>query len=171
MPNDNNTPKYIKSLLLPVSNKSTSRRIWAIDLEKVWLPFFTATNVTGDTAIPAEALGAPIRLGYGQDGSVKFSKNGRPVTKIAKAISDNVTMVRENFVAGLLAFTGDVQDKRTADYSAHIDMARKAGDPIIANDKANLQRAMLEQMEAEASKSATVEVDKTPATAPEMVAV
>jgi hypothetical protein len=44
----------------------------------------------GDTAIPHEALGAPMRLVYNQDGSVKFSKAGKPVVKVAKDISDNV---------------------------------------------------------------------------------
>ena len=95
------TPNYIKNLLKPTANKATSRKVWSIDLETVWLPFFTATNAMGDTAIPSDALGAPLRLAYNQDSSVKFSKSGKPIIKVAKDISDNVKMVRENFVISL----------------------------------------------------------------------
>jgi len=73
------TPNYIRALLIPTNgSKPRARRVWGIDLETIWLPFFTATNVMGDTAIPADAMGAPLRLGYNADGSVKFSKTGRP---------------------------------------------------------------------------------------------
>ena len=66
---DNN---YIANLLKPVTNKSSSRKVWAIDLETVWVPFFTATNAMGGTSIPHEALGCPLRLAYNKDNSVKF---------------------------------------------------------------------------------------------------
>ena len=66
-------PGYIAALLQPQSSKPTGRKVWSIDLETVWLPFFTATNVTKATAIPADALGAPLRLQYEDDGEVKFS--------------------------------------------------------------------------------------------------
>ena len=62
------TPNYIKSLLLPNGKKPTGRRVWSLDLESIWLPFFTATNLQSDTAIPLDALGAPLRLAYAQDG-------------------------------------------------------------------------------------------------------
>ena len=39
-----NTPNYIKSLLAPNTKKPQGRKVWSIDLETVWLPFFTATN-------------------------------------------------------------------------------------------------------------------------------
>ena len=71
------TPTYIKALLTNNTKKAQqARRVWSIDLETVWLPFFTATNTMGDTTVPADALGAPIRLAYNQDGTVKFSKGG-----------------------------------------------------------------------------------------------
>ena len=40
----------------------------------------------GDTAIPSEALGAPLRLGYNKDGTVKFSNSGKPVIRVAKEL-------------------------------------------------------------------------------------
>jgi len=95
------TPNYIKALLVPNGRKPAGRKVWSIDLETTWLPFFTATNVMGETRIAPDALGAPLRLAYNADGSVKFSKTGRPVTKVVKELSDQIRMVRENFTASL----------------------------------------------------------------------
>jgi len=81
------TPNYIKALLMPNGKKPAGRKAWSIDLETVWLPFFTATNTVGDTHISPDALGAPLRLAYDADGSVKFSKTGRPITKVAKELA------------------------------------------------------------------------------------
>ena len=103
-----NTPNYIKALLLPVSRKPQGRKVWSVDLEQTWLPFFTATNTQGDTAIPADAIGYPLRLAYAIDGSVKFSKAGRPVLKVAKDLSDSILLVRDNFVAGLQSYAQGV---------------------------------------------------------------
>lgn len=150
------TPNYIKNLLKPTANKATSRKVWSIDLETVWLPFFTATNAMGDTAISSEAIGAPMRLAYNQDGSVKFSKAGKPVVKVAKDISDNVKMVRENFVAGLQTYTNTVFNEHGEAYKAQIQKAVVAGKPIIEHDKEKLDEAMekmVEQAIAEAEKT------------------
>jgi hypothetical protein len=141
------TPSYIKSLLMPNGKKPQGRKAWSIDLEGVWLPFFTATNTTGDTHLPPDALGAPLRLAYDADGSVKYSKTGRPITKVAKDLADTIRMVRDNFSAGLVGYAEQVQSKDKAGYKAQLDQARKAGQPIIARDKANLDKAMAEAME------------------------
>ncbi len=154
------TPNYIKSLLIPNGRKPAGRKVWSIDLETVWLPFLTATNVMGDTRIPSEALGAPIRLAYDTDGSVKFSKTGRPITKIVKAIADTVRMVRENFTAGLLAYAGGVIADNTEGYKAQVLMAREAGEPFLTKDRESLQKAILEAME----KATASEPAKEPAT-------
>lgn len=141
------TPSYIKSLLKPNGSKPQGRKVWSVDLETVWLPFFTATNTTGDTQITPDALGAPIRLAYNQDGSVKFSKSGRPVTTVAKELALNVRLVRENFTAGLQAYANAVITENSEGYRAMVEMARKAGNPIIANDRRKLDDALLRQME------------------------
>jgi hypothetical protein len=141
------TPNYIKALLLPTNgNKPRARRVWGIDLETIWLPFFTATNTTGDTAIPADALGAPLRLGYNADGSVKFSKTGRPVTKVAKDIADSVRLVKDNFTAGLMAYANGVITDNPDGYKAQLELAREAGQPIHDKDSVNLSKAMAEAM-------------------------
>jgi len=100
----------------------------------------------GDTAIPSDALGAPLRLAYNADGSVKFSKTGRPVTKVAKELADSVRLVRDNFTAGLLAYANSVITDNPDGYKAQIESARVAGEPIIAKDRANLDKAIAEAM-------------------------
>ena len=148
------TPNYIKALLIPTNgNKPRARRVWGIDLEQVWLPFFTATNTMGDTSIPADALGCPLRLGYNSDGSVKFTKTGRPVTKVAKDIADSVRLVKDNFTAGLLSYANGVITDNSDGYKAQVEMARVAGEPILAKDRASLSKAMAEAV-AEAVEQA-----------------
>ncbi len=141
------TPNYIKSLLLPNAKSPRGRRVWSIDLETAWLPFFLATNTMGDTAIPADALGCPIRLAYDRDGSVKFSKTGRPVSRVARPISDSVTLIRQNFVANLQQYAEQVATDKQKDYAKQVEMATIAGKPIIAHDKVELDKAVKLQLE------------------------
>jgi len=168
------SPQYIKNLLMPTTKSPQGRRVWSIDLETTWLPFFTATNTMGDTAIPYDALGCPIRLAYDKDGSVKFSTSGRPVTKVAKPIADSVTLIRQNFVANLEQYAEQVATDRQEDYARQIQMSATAGQPIQAHDRAELDRAIQLQLEeamreaqeeAQAQKVATTEPER------EMVAV
>ncbi|KKN37280.1 hypothetical protein LCGC14_0765180 [marine sediment metagenome] len=141
------TPQYITSLLLPNSKAPTGRRAWGIDLETVWLPFLTATNTMGDTAIPYDALGCPIRLAYDKDGSVKFSKSGRPVTRIAKPIADSVNTIRQNFVAGIQQYTEDVVKLKQEEFAKQVELMQTAGKPIIAHDKTELDKAIQLQLD------------------------
>jgi len=155
------TPSYIKSLVIPNGKKPAGRRVWSIDLETVWLPFFTATNTMGDTVIPADALGAPLRLAYNADGSVKFSKTGRPVTKVAKDLSDNIRMVRDNFTASLLSYANGVITENPEGYKTQVEQARRAGEPIITRDKQNLDDAIAKMREAELAEAmAQAETEK-----------
>ncbi len=165
---DTQTPSYVKALLIRNGKKPAARKAWSIDLETVWLPFFTATNTMGDTAIPSDALGAPLRLAYNPDGSVKFSKAGRPVTKVAKELADNVRLVRENFTAGLQGYANMVITQNPEGYKAEVERARKAGEPSLAHDKANLDEAIQKSIEA---KLAEVEATAKPEGKKERVAV
>ena len=163
------TPNYIKSLLLPSSKSPRGRKVWSIDLETVWLPFLTSTNLMKETAIPLDALGAPIRLSYDKDGSVKFSKTGRPVSRVAKPISDSVTLIRQNFVANLQQYAEQVATDRQEDYAKQIEQATIAGKPIIAHDRVELDKAIQLQLE-EAIREAQEEAhEPTPEPAPELV--
>jgi len=142
------TPTYIKALLKPNGSKPKGRKVWSIDLESVWLPFFTATNLMGDTAIAHDALGAPLRLGYEADGSVKFTKTGRPVIKVVKDIADSVRLVRENLMAGLMAYTHEVVTTDPDGYKAQIEANMEAGSPIVDRDSQALSDAVLALAEA-----------------------
>ena len=150
------TPSYIKTLVKAGNGKANSRRVWSIDLETVWLPFFTATNTTGDTAIPHDALGAPLRLAINPDGGVRFSKSGRPVIRVAKEISASVRLVRENFVAGLQSFTASVIKDNRDVYLAEVKKSTEAGKPIIEHDALKLEKAIA-KMQAEAMAQAEAE--------------
>ena len=170
------TPVYIKQLLRPSANgKRTGRRIWSIDLETVWLPFYTATNVMGETAISDEALGSPLRLQYNPDGTVKFSKTGRPVIKVVKDISEQVRLVRENFVATLTNYANGVAIENADGYKSQVDKARRAGEPIVNYDNGKLTEAiaeLVEKQKAEAEAKARVEAKaKAKAETREKVAV
>ena len=156
------TPNYIKSLLIPNGNKPRGRRVWSLDLESIWLPFFTATNLQSDTAIPLDALGAPLRLAYAQDGSVKFSKSGRPVIRVAKPIADSVKLVRENFAANLVAYAEGVAQDNPKGYDALHKKAIKAGQPIATADRANLDRAIAEAMEKSMAEAEAPKTAKAP---------
>jgi len=141
-------PTYIKNLLRPNGQKPTGRKVWSIDLETVWLPFFTATNTEGITVIPNESLGAPLRLAYEQDGSVRFnSKTGKPVIRVVKDVSDQVRLVRENFVAGLQQYVTSVQSKEGEAYKEQARLNIEAGTPIRERDREALDTAIAEMVE------------------------
>ena len=148
------TPNYIKSLLTPTTKQPQGRRVWSIDLQQVWLPFFTATNTMGDTAIPSQAIGCPLRLGYDKAGAVRFSQAGRPVIRVAKEIGDNIRLVRDNFTANLLNYAGAVIRDNADSYKAQVELARKAGEPIYQHDKNQLDLALKAKVEAEAEAQA-----------------
>ncbi len=143
------TPNYIKALLTPNTKKPQGRKVWSIDLETVWLPFFTATNTMGDSAIPSASLGCPMRLAYDKAGSVRFSSTGRPIIRVDKELSNNVKMVRDNFTANLVSYAGEVMNEHSEDYKSQVDMAVKAGTPIAQHDKAELSKALQAKAEAE----------------------
>ena len=142
------TPTYIRALVQPNGKAKAGKRAWGIDLETVWLPFFLATNTQGETAIPSEALGCPVRLAYSGDGSVKFGKSGRPMTKVAKELGEAVRMVKDNFTASLQSYAHSVIADNGDGYKAQVELAVKAGQPIADKDKANLDEAVAMAMES-----------------------
>lgn len=136
-------PAYIKSLIIPRNGqKARDRRAWGIELSRVWLPFLTACNTQGELAVPADALGAPLRLAYNADGSVKFSKTGRPVMRVARDIADNIRLIKDNFTANLLDYASQVMDDMPDQFQTQIDTAQRAGAPIIQRDNRNLEKAV-----------------------------
>jgi len=146
MPTDNSIS--VQNLLRPITPKGTDRRSWSIPLGGVWLPFFTATNTTGQTAIPAEALGAPLRLAREKDGTPRFSEKGTPVVRVVKDLADQVRIVRENFAAGLQAHAEAVKIAMPDEYNAQVEAAHKAGVPVQEGDMKALQDYMAARAEA-----------------------
>ncbi len=143
------TPSYVKSLLQHSNGKKgPSRKVWSIDLESTWVPFFTATNVMEETAVPSEDLGAPLRLVKAKDGSVKFTQSGRPSMRIAPVLNGHIRMVRENFAAGLQSYTGNVQKDRPDDYKAEVEKAQKAAAPIYEAQEKAIQEAITQAIAA-----------------------
>ncbi|MFW6125526.1 MAG: hypothetical protein ACOC58_00310 [Chloroflexota bacterium] len=142
------TPGYIKGLLTPNGKAKGGRKVWSIDLETVWLPFFTATNTAGETRLGHDSLGAPLRLAYHPDGSVKFNNAGRPVIRVVKELSDNIRLVRENFTAGLVDYARQVLEAMPDEYRAEVQAAQAAGRPIIEQDHRALDKAIVESVEA-----------------------
>ncbi len=164
------TPNYITALLQPTGKKNATRKVWSIDLEYVWLPFFTATNVQGDTAIPHEAIGAPLRLAKAKDGSVKFSQNGRPVLKVAGELSSQIRLVRENFTASLVNYAGEVQKQQPDGYKAEVEACQKAGEPIgqaIHGDVAAAVALRVAEQMADATSAPTAEEPKAEVPTPD----
>ena len=132
-------PTYISNLLKPpASTPSNDRKVWSMPLNGVWLPFFTATNVTGTSAISADVLGAPLRLAREQDGTPKFSNRGKPVIRVVKELSDQIKIVRENYMAGLVQFAATVQKAMPEEYKAQVKAAHEAGAPIMEKDVEDL---------------------------------
>ena len=146
-----NTPDYIKALLVPPTSGGTSRRAWSIDVESTWVPFFTATNVMGETTLPDEVLGAPIRLAKSPDGDVRFTKTGRPIMRVAPELNSQIAIVRENFVAGLQAYTGSVMEERPDAYGSQVAAQQAVGNPLQEQDGSDVVAAM------EAAKAALEE--------------
>lgn len=156
------TPSYIRNLVIPQAKTAkTSRRVWSIDLESVWLPFFFATNANSDTAIPSEALGAPLRLSVGKDGTVRFNQSGKPVIRVVRDISDMVRLIRDNFTAGLLSYTHAVSTESPEAYNSEIVRSQVAGEPIMAHDVALLTEAVKVRLACEAEARAKAEAEAT----------
>ena len=94
---------------------------------------------------------------------MKFSKSGRPVIKVSKDISDNVRLVRENFIAGLQGYAHEVFTTHEEAYKEQVTKAVEAGKPIKAHDKEKLDEAMtklVQQAIAEAEAKDKAEADE-----------
>ena len=121
-----------------------------------------SSNTAGETAIEAEVLGAPLRLQYEKGGTPKFSQNGKPVIRIARELSEQIKLVRENFMAGLLSYAETVRKAMPDEFKTQIEAAQKAGETITTQDAAALTayfetlkaKAAADQAEAEAETKA-----------------
>ena len=153
----------IGSLLAPRPAKASDRRAWGIPVAGVWVPFWTATNASGETHISAETLGYPVRLAKDSDGKIKLGKTGTPMLRTVKELGDQVRLVRENFQAGLLAHAEAVARAIPDAYKAQADANEKAGQVVY-----NLDAKALADFLAEAQGDKAEAAPITPE--PELVA-
>jgi hypothetical protein len=152
-PNHSNgdSPDFLTALLAPSKGTRGSRRAWGIDVETVWVPYFTGTNVEGKTELPDDVLGAPIRLAKTRDGEVRFDNNGRPRMRVAPELNAQVTLVRENFVSALMARVGLVIEERPDEYRQQVAAQQLAGEAVMkqqAHDVAVAAETLRIQAEA-----------------------
>ncbi len=136
------SPSYISALVTPGPGGNASRKSWSIDVENVWVPFFTATNAQGDTDISPETLGAPIRLAVDKAGQVRFSDSGRPSMRVAPELSQQIRVVRENFQASLMNYTGTVMEENGDAYRAQVERNQQAATPLLEQDTKMLQEEL-----------------------------
>ena len=166
-----NTPSHISALLQPTASKPQGRKVWSIDLETVWIPFFLATNVVKATAIPSDALGAPLRINYDKVCVVRFTTSGRPSSIVATEVAAQVKTVRENFVANLQSFTGKVRTQEKDAFKTEVEAAQKAAEPIAQKMDDDLTMAYLRlQEKAECEAKAATEAPIEAETEKELVA-
>jgi len=150
--------QFSQSILAARPGRSQDRKVWGIGLATVWLPYFTATNAAGLTAIPSDALGAPIRLRRDkQTNEVRFGSNGRPSLQVVAPVRDQVMQAQANFVVHLLDYTDMVQKGQPSEYAAQVQYAHEAGAPIIATDQADLADAIAKMEQADAEEQAAAQ--------------
>jgi hypothetical protein len=160
-----NTSDFITALLAPSKGTKGSRRAWGIDVETVWVPFFTATNVTKQTQIDDDVLGAPIRLAKTRDGEVRFDANGRPRMRVAPELNAQITLVKENFVSGLLAHVGTVIEESPDAYRDRVAAQQLAGEAVLKQQSDDVAVAAEKlRLEAEAEAKAAAAEQPAPET-------
>ena len=150
------TAADVKSMLTP-TRRGGDKRAWSIPVATTWVPFFTATNVKGFTNIEPDVLGAPLRLAKNQDGTIKFSKAGRPVTQVHAVIAEQVKVAREHYEAELLAYAGNVAREMPKQYKAEVELAQRAAVPVVEQMDKDVED-FLAQIEAEKAAQAALAI-------------
>lgn len=134
---------FFKTIDRSQLGKPRDRRQWGFGLNTFWVPLMTALNVEGVTAIPSDALGAPLRLRRDKEtGEVKFGNNGKPSTYVAVPIAEEVRAQMEAYEQRGLQHVADVAKANAEQYSNEVRLAIEAGAPIMAKDQDDLSYAL-----------------------------
>jgi hypothetical protein len=64
-----------------------------------------------------------------------------PVMRVHKDLNNQINVVRDNFVAGLQAYTGSVMDERSDAYAERVSRQYDAAKPIIEGDQLDILEA------------------------------
>ena len=87
------------------------------------------------------------------DGEVRFTQSGMPVMRVHKDLNNQILVVRDNFVAGLQAYTGSVMEERSDAYAEQVSKAHAAGQPVIDQDQFDILAATEKLRESDESAS------------------
>ncbi len=156
------TPAYIKSLVMPgAKSQKPTKKVWGIDLDKVWIPFFVAENAQGDTDISREALGFPLRIQFDKSGDVRYSQSGRPIIRVAKELSQAININQQNYIATLVNHTSNVRANNSDAFNSEVKSIVAAGEYMSKVQSLALANAIKkrEQAKAEAEAEAKAEAE------------
>ena len=128
----------IHTLMKPSPYKVKDRSVWSLPLNGLWIPFFTATNATGESHIDSGALGCPMRLSVDKDGVPKLKDDGSARYQVDKDISNAAKMVKGNFAFGLMSFTETVKKTHAEQYKAQVEAAQTEGAKVLEHDDTTL---------------------------------
>ena len=152
----------IHTLMKPSPDKVKDRAVWGLPLTGLWIPFFTATNVTGESNINAGALGCPMRLVVGKDGVPKLKDDGSARYQVDKDISKAVKSLKDNIAFGLQSYASSIQKAMPAEYKAQVEAAQKAGEEVREHDDTTLGDYLAELEAVAKNATATQPPAKTP---------
>lgn len=118
------TTRSIGYLFKPVEKKSQDRKVWGIGLGAIWVPLFTASNAAGETNLPPDALGAPLRVRRDKNtNEPRIGSNGRPAFMAAEPLRLQIQKAQDNVIATLLDYTREKQELHPAEYASQVQMA------------------------------------------------
>ena len=129
-------------MLAPSAKTRGGKRARGIDVESVWVPYLTSTNVMGITNVASEVLGAPIIPSFTKDGELRVSSSGRPVTRVQDEITEQVRISQENEEARMIAYTGAVMEERQDAYTQEVKAAYAAGQPVLDKASADVEQGL-----------------------------
>ena len=151
------------SSLAPAPARSISRKAWGIDVNTVFVPYFTAMKTIGAEGVqdlPDAALGAPIVLARDKTGNVRVSKAGRLSYKVNPDLGLLIKRQQQNYIARLQQETGVIISEAPKAFAAQVVAQQAAGQPIIDQDGYDMM--VFEEALAEAQAKAEAEAE-TPA--------
>lgn len=158
------------AIIAPPVARSMSRKAWSIDLNTVWVPWFTAHKTIGSAGtedISNAALGAPIVLARDKSGTPRVTATGKLTYKVNPELNAAVRRQMANYVAALQEETKAIVEEAPKAYAAQVVRQQEAGDTIIKLDAATVEAFEAALAEAQAEPEAAAESETVPAPEPE----
>ncbi|MBF8264856.1 MAG: hypothetical protein HW384_720 [Dehalococcoidia bacterium] len=166
----------IKSLLKQSPEKAKDRNIKAFPMNGLWIPFFTATNATGESNIHPSALGAGLQLRVDKDGTPRLKETTDPVTGVVtkspvftpnRELVKAATGVMDNIAFGLITFTATIQKTHPEEYKAQAEAAQIAGAKVREHEDKTLGTYLAELAAQKMKAAAPANEVPTPSPIPD----